>query len=65
MGDDFFMAMGNGDMEAGKQEVVKSYPIGRLGHPDDIGNAVVYLASDEADFMTGQILFIDGGYSVP
>ena len=65
MTDDFFVAMGNGDKEAGKQEVVKSYPIGRLGQPDDIGNAVVYLASDAADFITGQILFIDGGYSVP
>jgi len=65
MADDFFVAMGNGDMEAGKKEVVKSYPIGRLGEPDDIGNAVAYLASDAADFITGQIIFVDGGYSVP
>jgi 3-oxoacyl-[acyl-carrier protein] reductase len=65
MADDFFVAMGNGDMEAGKQEVVKSYPIGRLGEPDDIGSAVAYLASDAADFITGQIIFVDGGYSVP
>ncbi len=65
MTDDFLMAIGNGDMEAGEQELVKSYPIGRLGQPDDIGNAVVYLASDAADFITGQILFIDGGYTVP
>ncbi len=65
MADDFLMAIGNGDMEAGEQELVKSYPIGRLGQPDDIGNAVVYLASDAADFITGQILFIDGGYTVP
>lgn len=65
MGNDFFLAMGNGDPEAGKQEVVKSYPIGRLGQVDDIAGAVVYLASDAADFITGQILFVDGGYSVP
>jgi NAD(P)-dependent dehydrogenase (short-subunit alcohol dehydrogenase family) len=65
MADDFLMAIGNGDMKAGEQELVKSYPIGRLGQPDDIGNAVVYLASDAADFITGQILFIDGGYTVP
>ena len=63
--DDFFKVMGNGDMEAGKQEVAKSYPIGRLGKPDDIGNMVAYLASDAADFITGQIMFVDGGYSVP
>ena len=65
LSDDFYLAMGNGDKEAGKQEVVKSYPIGRLGQPDDIASAVVYLASDAADFVTGQILFVDGGYSVP
>ncbi len=65
LSDDFYLALGNGDMEAGKQEVVKSYPIGRLGEPEDIGNAVVYLASDAADFITGQIIFVDGGYSVP
>ena len=63
--DDFFTVMGDGDMEAGKQEVAKSYPIGRLGEPDDIGNMVAYLASDAADFITGQIIFVDGGYSVP
>ena len=65
MADEFLVAMGNGNMEAGKQELLKSYPMGRLGQPDDIGNAVVYLASDAADFITGQILFIDGGYTVP
>lgn len=65
MTDGFFPAMGNGDAEAGKREVTKSYPIGRLGEVEDIANAVVYLASDAADFVTGQILFVDGGYSVP
>ena len=65
MTDDFFVAMGNGDAEAGIKEVTKSYPIGRLGQVDDIAGAVAYLASDAADFITGQILFIDGGYSVP
>ena len=62
---DFYRVMGDGDMEAGKKEVVKSYPIGRLGEVDDIASAVGYLASDAADFITGQILFIDGGYTVP
>jgi 3-oxoacyl-[acyl-carrier protein] reductase len=65
MSDDFYLALGNGDMEAGKLEAVKAYPLGRLGQPDDIANAVVYFASDAADFITGQILFVDGGYSVP
>ena len=38
-------------------------PLGRLGVPDDIGPAVVFLASDEASFVTGAILPINGGRS--
>lgn len=53
-----------GDRESGKRELAKSYPWGRLGQVGDIAPAVVYLASDAADFVTGQILFVDGGYSV-
>jgi NAD(P)-dependent dehydrogenase (short-subunit alcohol dehydrogenase family) len=37
------------------------YPIGRLGHPDDIANAALFLASDEASFITGSVLVVDGG----
>ncbi|MCD2172546.1 SDR family NAD(P)-dependent oxidoreductase [Rhizobium sp. C4] len=36
-------------------------PLGRLGTPDDIANAAVFLASEEASFITGDILFVDGG----
>jgi NAD(P)-dependent dehydrogenase (short-subunit alcohol dehydrogenase family) len=36
-------------------------PIGRLGTPQDIANAAVFLASDEASFITGDMLFVDGG----
>jgi glucose 1-dehydrogenase/3-oxoacyl-[acyl-carrier protein] reductase len=53
-----------GDREAGKAALVKSYPWGRLGQVTDIAPAVVYLASDAADFVTGQIFYVDGGYSV-
>ncbi len=52
-----------GDREAGKRLLAKAYPLGRLGQVRDIASAVVYLASDAADFMTGQIMFVDGGYS--
>ena len=54
-----------GDRDAGKRELVKSYPIGRLGVPEDVAPLVVYLASDASDFVTGQIFVLDGGYSVP
>lgn len=54
-----------GDRDAGKRELVKSYPIGRLGVPEDVAPLAVYLASDASDFVTGQIFVVDGGYTVP
>ncbi len=38
-------------------------PLGRIGHPEDIAHAVLYLASDEASFVTGHVLVVDGGYT--
>ena len=40
------------------------HPLGRLGTPEDIANGVLFLASDESIWMTGQALVIDGGFSV-
>jgi NAD(P)-dependent dehydrogenase (short-subunit alcohol dehydrogenase family) len=37
----------------------------RLGRPDDIADAVVWLSSEEAAFVTGQTLLIDGGFAIP
>lgn len=55
-----------GDIEEGKRILAeKYYPIGRLGDVNDIARGIIYLASDESDFVTGHIMFIDGGYSVP
>jgi len=55
-----------GDVEEGKRILAeKLYPIGRLGEVEDIARGIVYLASDDSDFVTGHILFIDGGYSAP
>lgn len=42
----------------------KELPFGRLGHPDEIAKGVVYVLSDEADYMTGSTLRIDGGASL-
>ena len=43
------------------EALVSGIPLGRPGHPDDIGKAAVYLASDDASFVTGKILRVDGG----
>ncbi len=47
--------------EGREAEVVKNYPMGRLGHPDDVAAAVAFLASDDASWITGQTLTLDGG----
>ena len=47
-----------------KYNIVKNIPVNRLGMPDDISNACVYLASDEASFITGSTLHINGGMSM-
>jgi NAD(P)-dependent dehydrogenase (short-subunit alcohol dehydrogenase family) len=44
------------------ERVEKRMPLKRLGAPDDVGNAVLFLASRAADWITGQTLFVDGGY---
>lgn len=46
-----------------RQELNLRQPIGRLGRPDEIANLVLYLASDEAAFVTGSIVTIDGGWT--
>jgi NAD(P)-dependent dehydrogenase (short-subunit alcohol dehydrogenase family) len=38
-------------------------PLGRMGNPDEIGKAVVFLASDSSSFVTGIELFLDGGFA--
>lgn len=44
-------------------KLARQVPLGRIGEPDDIANAVLYLASDESRFMTGAELKLDGGIS--
>jgi NAD(P)-dependent dehydrogenase (short-subunit alcohol dehydrogenase family) len=44
--------------------MVSGQPVGRLGMPVEIGNAVVWLCSDAASFVTGHGLVADGGYLV-
>ena len=51
------------DLEAAKVAAGAAHPIGTMGEPDDIAWAVVWLASDEAKFVTGAEIVIDGGYT--
>jgi NAD(P)-dependent dehydrogenase (short-subunit alcohol dehydrogenase family) len=46
-----------------KAGLVSSVPLGRVGKPDEIANALVFLASDKAAFITGHVLSVDGGKS--
>jgi 2-keto-3-deoxy-L-fuconate dehydrogenase len=46
-----------------RQQVHARQPIGRMGRPEEIATAALYLASDEAAFVTGSALVIDGGWT--
>jgi NAD(P)-dependent dehydrogenase (short-subunit alcohol dehydrogenase family) len=46
-----------------KKELDALHPIGHIGEPNDIAYGVLYLVSDEAKFVTGSELIIDGGYT--
>lgn len=49
---------------AQREDLTASAPLGRLGQPEDIAGAVLYLASDESDWCTGQAISVDGGMSI-
>lgn len=47
-----------------KEDFIERTSMGRLGRPEDIGNAVAFLASEKASFITGQALTVDGGFVI-
>src|SRR5690606_22399188 len=55
------MAHSAGDDSDVVRRLARRVPVGRLGTPEDVGAAVVYLASDEAAWLTGQTIALDGG----
>jgi NAD(P)-dependent dehydrogenase (short-subunit alcohol dehydrogenase family) len=50
-------------VEKFRENLDSLHPLGHVGEPDDIAHGIVYLASDEAKFLTGSELVIDGGYT--
>lgn len=52
------------ETEAEATKLLKLIPYGRIGEPDDIAKAVLWLASDESDYVTGTTLFVDGGMTL-
>ncbi|MGB0632926.1 MAG: SDR family NAD(P)-dependent oxidoreductase, partial [Alphaproteobacteria bacterium] len=51
------------DIQVIRDKMIPNHPIGRLGQPEDIAGAALFVASDDAAFMTGSDLIVDGGYT--
>lgn len=60
---DPFIAMAGGDEAKAHERLSRGIPMGRIGEPDDVAYAVLYLASNESKFVTGTEIRIDGGMS--
>jgi len=60
---DTAMLRGGADGEARLSDLAAAIPLGRIGQPRDIAAAIAFLASDDASFITGAMLPVDGGNS--
>jgi 3-oxoacyl-[acyl-carrier protein] reductase len=56
--------MGMPDTPENRARFIATVPLGRLSKPIDVANACLYLASDDAEFITGTVLPVDGGRTV-
>jgi NAD(P)-dependent dehydrogenase (short-subunit alcohol dehydrogenase family) len=57
--------MGDEKYARRQKTVLRMYPVGRLGEPDDIASAVSFLVSERASWITGQVLSVNGGFVMP
>jgi len=53
-----------GDTPEGRQRVISQEPIGRMGKPEEIAEAVLWLCSEAASFVVGHAMVVDGGQTV-
>ena len=54
----------SGGTEEGQKKMIAQEPIGRMGKPEEIAAAVLYICSDSAAFMVGHAMVVDGGQTV-
>jgi 3-oxoacyl-[acyl-carrier protein] reductase len=58
-------AMSNLGDGALSSDIARGVPLGRLGEPEDIAGAMLFLASEHASYITGQTIIVDGGATLP
>lgn len=51
-------------MELAKEEILNSIPMKTMGHPQDIAKAVAFLAGEGGQYITGQVISVDGGMAI-
>ena len=56
--------MTNAIPEKIKDEMLKNIPLGRFGNPEDVANAVMFFVSEDAAYITGQVICVDGGMAI-